>query len=86
MPSEMGPETNLLTHVLYNHYSSPNGMPFDVLDPGMTSIVDDPESSEFNVDKFSEDLINQLIERSEHYLTDEILTLFGDDFRYMNAL
>jgi len=86
MPSEMGPETNLLTHVLYNHYSSPNGMPFDVLDPGMTNIVDDPESSEFNVDKFSEDLINQLIERSEHYLTDEILTLFGDDFRYMNAL
>ena len=33
MPSELGNEVNLLAHVLYNHYSSPNGMNFDVLDP-----------------------------------------------------
>lgn len=55
MPSKdkMGAETNLLTHVLYNHYSSPNGMVFDVLDPGMINIIDDPESPDFNADYFA---------------------------------
>lgn len=40
MPSKdkMGTDVNIFTHSLYNHYSSPNGMVFDVLDPGMVTI------------------------------------------------
>ena len=40
MPSKdkMGTDVNIFTHTLYNHYSSPNGMVFDVLDPGMVTI------------------------------------------------
>jgi hypothetical protein len=53
MPSSQGSEVNILTHVLYNHYSSPNGIPFDVLDPGFVNLQIDPQSPDFNVDWFA---------------------------------
>lgn len=88
MPSKdkMGTDVNIFTHALYQHYSSPTGMVFDVLDPGMVTIVDDPESPDFNAAYFAGVLTENLSQRAEHYATDEILALFGDDFRYMNAL
>jgi len=30
--------------------------------------------------------MDDLEDRATHYLTDEVLALFGDDFRYMNAM
>jgi hypothetical protein len=30
-------------------------------------------------------MIDHLNDRVQHYLTDDIFVLFGDDFRYMNA-
>jgi hypothetical protein len=52
----------------------------------MVNIIDDPESPDFNAAYFAKGLTDQLSERAEHYKTDEILALFGDDFRYINAM
>jgi hypothetical protein len=51
MPNEqsLGKEVNLLTHVLYNHYSSPEGLNFDILDND-EPWINDRSSDTFNAD------------------------------------
>ena len=51
MPNEqsLGKEVNLLTHVLYHHYSSPENLNFDVLDND-EPWINDRSSETFNAD------------------------------------
>lgn len=86
MPSEMGDDINIFTHALWNHYSSPSGIAFDVLNPGFVNIVDDPTSPDYNVDHFGKILMDDFEDRAKSYLTDEVLCLFGDDFNYIDAM
>ena len=80
----LGTDTQILTHVTYNMYSSPKGFGFDVLD-GSPPWISNPDSEDFNADTYAELLMKDLDERATHYLTDDILTLWGMDFNYMNA-
>lgn len=86
MPNKdsLGTEVNILTHVLWQHYSSPGGFNFDVLDNDPVW-VNDRTSEDFNAPDEAQKLIQGLDERAEHYLTDDLFVVFGDDFRYMNA-
>ena len=51
MPNKetLGSEVNILTHVLYAHYSSPSGFGFDVLDNDPVWI-NDKNSEDYNAD------------------------------------
>ena len=87
MPNEesLGKDVNILTHTLYAHYSSPQGLAFDILardEPW----VNDEKSDTFNADTESADADKYFEERCAHYVTDECFVLFGDDFWYMNAM
>ena len=86
MPNKesLGSEVNILTHVLYAHYSSPGGFNFDILDND-DPWINDKTSEDFNADTEAQKLLQTLDERAAHYLTDDLFVVFGDDFRYMNA-
>ena len=56
----LGTSTQIFTHVLYNHYSPPTGLCFDVRcndDP----FVDDPNLETFNADKISDNLYEWIL-------------------------
>lgn len=80
----LGDDVQIFTHTLYRHYSSPQYMNFDVLDND-APWINNAHSEDFNAPDEAAKLIAQIEERAQHYLTDDILMLFGDDFRYMNA-
>ena len=79
----LGKDVSILAHTLYNHYSSPPGLNFDILD--QDTWFNDANSQVFNAPQKAKDFAAHLEERAAHYLTDHIFVLFGDDFRYMNA-
>ena len=83
-PSSLGNDVNILTHVLYHHYSAPSGFDFDEVSND-TPWINNENSKDFNADQEAQKLMTILDDRAKHYLTDEILVLFGDDFRWMNA-
>ena len=52
---------------------------------------DDPfivnkESPDFNADKRAIELSKLIDERAQNFITDEIFVVFGDDFKFVNAL
>ena len=87
MPNEqsLGKDVNLLTHTLYAHYSSPSGLNFDILDND-EPWINDRNSDTFNAEQRGIDFTKYLEDRCDHYITNECFVLFGDDFRYMNAM
>lgn len=76
--------TSIFTGVLYNTYSPPPGFCFDVL-CGDETIVDDPDSPMFNIDRRSKQLVAYILEQSKHYRTNNIIITMGEDFHYQNA-
>mgnify|MGYP000058564938 FL=1 len=74
----------IFTHVLYNGYSNPPGMDFDIV-AGDPLWVNDRSSLGFNADVKSQQLDQFLSEKAEHYVTDDMIVLFGQDFRFMDA-
>ena len=80
----LGTDTQIFTHALYAHYSSPSGLNFDVLDND-APWINNEESKDFNGDTEGAMFAAYLTDKAEHYLTDDIFVLFGDDFRYMDA-
>jgi hypothetical protein len=81
----LGNQTQIFTHVLYNHYSSPDNLDFDVIDGNMHPWINDKNSEDFSAETLAGVLIPQLEDRAKHYLTTDIMLLFGGDFEYMNA-
>lgn len=86
MPNKdsLGKEVNLLTHTLFNHYSSPGDLNFDILDND-DPWINDKNSDTYNAPEKAKDFLRDLEQRCPHYVTNECFVLFGDDFRYMNA-
>mmetsp|Transcript_1042 Transcript_1042/g.1904 ORF Transcript_1042/g.1904 Transcript_1042/m.1904 type:complete len:329 (+) Transcript_1042:599-1585(+) len=83
-PLSLGNQTQIFTHVLYAHYSSPSGFNFDILD-GDDPWINNAQSEDFNAAKEAKKMAGEIEERLQHYLTDDLFMVFGDDFRYMNA-
>ena len=81
----LGNDTQIFTHVLYNHYSSPDNLDFDVIDNNMHAWINDESSEDYSAPDLAKVLIPQLEDRAKHYLTTDIMLLFGGDFEYMNA-
>uniref|UniRef100_A0A6E8VVM0 Alpha-mannosidase n=1 Tax=Anopheles coluzzii TaxID=1518534 RepID=A0A6E8VVM0_ANOCL len=78
-------ENELFTSVLYNHYSAPPGYCFDVLcndDP----MIDDQESTDYNVKARIDTFIAWLEKMAGSYRTNNLILTMGDDFNYMNAV
>lgn len=80
----LGNDVQIFTHTLYAHYSAPHGFDFDSTSNDKPWINND-KSKDYNSETEAQALISQLEERADHYLTDDIFVLFGDDFRWMNA-
>ncbi|XP_077290663.1 lysosomal alpha-mannosidase-like [Arctopsyche grandis] len=82
---DIGAPSDLLTGVLFNHYSPPPGFCFDVLcsdDP----IIDDVNSPDYNVDQMVEKFLEFVKNQADSYKTNNIILTMGDDFYYQNAL
>jgi lysosomal alpha-mannosidase len=75
----------IFTHILYDHYRSPDGFCFDTLCRPKKTWVNDGLSSRFNADRMAARMIKEIEKRASVYRTKDILMLFGDDFRYMDA-
>ncbi|KAL6067304.1 carbohydrate binding [Balamuthia mandrillaris] len=79
----LGSQVDMFTHVLWAHYSPPDGFCFEC--PNIDPIMDDPRLEGLNVASRALALISQAQQRSAVYRTNQILMTFGDDFQYMNA-
>lgn len=80
----LGNDVQIFTHALYNHYSSPPGFNFDILDSD-EPFISNAKSDTFNAKEKAQAMIDQVEERRDHYASNDIFMLFGDDFRYMDA-
>ena len=80
-PETFKNDTQIFTHALHSHYSAPDGFNFDMLadDPMW---LDNNKSKDFNANQEAQKLMALLEERAQHYMTDEIFVVFGDDFQY----
>lgn len=81
----LGKNVNIFTHVLFNHYGPPpNGFDFEI-DSNDPQFLIDKASKDFNADERAKVLLENMDERSDHYLSDDIFCLFGGDFSYKAA-
>ena len=69
----------IFTHCLEEHYSSPQGFDFE------GSFEDNPQISRRNLAARAEALLAVVRRRASYFRTDNLLLLFGDDFRFVNA-
>ena len=81
----LGGDTRIFTHWLYQHYSSPRGFDFDIASQDTPWIRGVRDNEDNNSEAEAKKLLAELDERAAHYLTDDVLMLMGDDFRYQNA-
>ena len=81
----LGSDTRIFTHWLYQHYSSPRGFDFDIVSNDTPWIRGVRDNEDNNSQAEAQKLLAELDERAAHYLTDDVLMLMGDDFRYENA-
>ena len=80
----LGGRAEIFTHFTYQHYDSPQG--FSYKDAATDEpVVDDPLLETFNVDERSEKLREYILHMSQHYRTDHLFVLFGDDFAFANS-
>lgn len=80
----LGTRSQIFTHVLYNHYSAPPNLGFDITNNN-DPFVDDPSLETFNADYLSEQMHDWVLHMIDHYRTNHIFITMGDDFNYMNA-
>ena len=87
MPSnELGTDVNIFAHTLYQGYGSPEGFGFDILDDNNDiPWINNQTSPDYNGPEMAKKLIEHLQVRQEHYLTDDLFVLIGEDFRFMEA-
>lgn len=83
-PESLGNQTQIFTHALYHHYSSPQGFDFDECcnDPKW---INDENSEDYNAPRRAKALKTVLDQRILHYATEHIFMVFGGDFQFVNA-
>ena len=81
----LGTDTQIFTHALYRHYSSPAYFDFDIGagkdDPAWINDDNEDNNADSEAEKFKKDLD----ERQSHYVTNDLFVVFGGDFQYVNA-
>lgn len=78
-PTSLGKDTNIFTHVLFNHYEAPPGFNFEI-DGNDPLFISNKKSKDFNAEERAQQLLAHLDDRVQHYMTDDIFCLFGSDF------
>jgi len=74
--TDVGTNSDMLTHVLHTHYSAPQGFDWEEHSPTISSS---------NVGSRADALVNMLKGRAAHYRSSHLLVPFGDDFKFKNA-
>lgn len=77
-------ENAILTHALFAHYSAPSGFNMYMTGDDAPFLID-KTNEDYNAPERATELIAKIEERIEHYATDDIFVVFGDDFKYINA-
>lgn len=83
--STLGDDAQIFAHVLYRHYSSPDGFNFDSLrnnDYLDDRIVTDPNDWDFNIYQKCVDFYDWIDHQSHKYRSNNILVTMGDDFTF----
>lgn len=70
--------------MLYYGYGSPPGLDWDV-NGGDDPFVDDESLESFNADQKSDEMYRWVIHERDHYKTNQVLVMMGEDFHYLNA-
>ncbi|KAL1517913.1 hypothetical protein ABEB36_001613 [Hypothenemus hampei] len=81
----LGPKSDIFTSVLFNLYDAPDTFCYELGSCRIISLVDDPESPEYNMDKREWDFFNLMDYFSRSYTTSNVLIPMGRDFGYENA-
>ncbi|XP_039281888.1 lysosomal alpha-mannosidase isoform X2 [Nilaparvata lugens] len=81
----LGEMSDIFTNVMYNHYSAITGFNFESMRQN-EAIVDNKNSSEYNVDKKAERIITEAKFRKNFFQSNNVYLTFGDDFTYNNAI
>ena len=81
-------DSDIFTHKLYHHYSPFDGFNFETNatnpdDPSKKDpdIIDDGSPDDNHIDRVQE-YINAVLDQAEHYQTNNVLTLMGQDFTF----
>ncbi|KAL0237119.1 hypothetical protein PCE1_000516 [Barthelona sp. PCE] len=72
----LGKKSRIVIHLLYHHYSSPDGFDFE---KGWHTVTDS------NVRNMAHNLVEEIKRRKAKYPTDNVLIVAGEDFRYKHA-
>ncbi|KAB0792238.1 hypothetical protein PPYR_14197 [Photinus pyralis] len=82
--ANLGNESKIFTHLLYEHYTAPSGFYFDVNskdDP----LVANSASPAYNLKKKVAEFTNYVDRQSGKYTSNNIMITMGHDFAYQNA-
>lgn len=82
---DLGSRSNLFTGVLPQSYETPKGFCFDT-ECNESPIVDDPQSSEYNVGEKVTLFASTMMFYSLIYRTNHVIVTMGGDFQYQNSL
>jgi hypothetical protein len=80
----LGNRSQIFTHVLYNHYSAPTNLGFDITN-GNDPFIDNENLETFNADNLANQMNDWVLHMAQHYRTNHLFVPFGDDFNFMNA-
>ena len=85
-PSASNPKANLLGGILLtNHYGPPDHFHWDVTNPRVAPIQDDPNLNDYNVDEKVDKFVELAEANSLITLGTNQMWTMGDDFNYMDA-
>lgn len=81
---QLGNDNAIFTHVLYNHYSAPDGFNMYMTGNDAPFIIDEA-NVDYNAPERATQLMADLDRRIDAYRTNDLFVVFGDDFKYINA-
>jgi len=77
-------DKHLLTGVLFNSYSPPDGFCWDLL-CNDAPLMDNPDLYDYNMNERAQEFINYARNQHQYYTSDNILLTMGMDFHYQAA-
>ena len=80
----LGEETNIFTQLMWNSYENPF-FDWDVKEDCCDPWINDEGTEVYNAPEWADQLMQDIDNRAQHYLTDDIFVVFGGDFEYINA-
>ena len=81
----LGEETNIFAQLMWDSYENPN-FDWDISKDCCDPWINEEGTEVYNAPEWADKLMQDIDNRAQHYLTDEIFVVFGGDFEYVNAL